>query len=53
MVAAVYGLSESYVKKGDLVVSQNPLVREVLAGRVIAVADVRSRRRAFNTAPRL
>ncbi len=41
-VAAVYGLSDSYVKKGDLVVVQNPLVREVLAGRVIAVADVRS-----------
>ena len=41
-VAAVHGLSESYVKKGDLVVAQNPLVREVLAGRVIAVADVRT-----------
>jgi signal transduction histidine kinase len=41
-VAAVYGLSDSYVKKGDLVVAQNPLVREVLAGRTIAVADVRS-----------
>jgi signal transduction histidine kinase len=41
-VAAVHGLSDSYVKKGDLVLAQNPLVREVLAGRVIAVADVRT-----------
>jgi signal transduction histidine kinase len=41
-VAAVYGLSDSYVKKGDLVVARNPLVREVLAGRTIAVGDVRS-----------
>jgi signal transduction histidine kinase len=44
-VAAVYGLSESYVKKGDLVVAQNPLVREVLAGRIIAVADVHTDKR--------
>jgi signal transduction histidine kinase len=44
-VAAVYGLSESYVKKGDLVVSQNPLVREVLAGRVVALDDVRTDKR--------
>jgi len=41
-VAAVYGLSDSYVKKGDLVLAQNPLVREVLAGKVIAVDDVRT-----------
>jgi len=41
-VAAVHGLSDSYVKKGDLVLAQNPLVREVLAGRVIAVGDVRT-----------
>ena len=41
-VAAVTGLSDAYVKKGDLVLAQNPLVREVLAGRVIAVADVRT-----------
>ncbi len=39
-VAAVYGLSEVYVKKGDLVLEQNPLAREVLAGGVIAIGDV-------------
>jgi signal transduction histidine kinase len=44
-VAAVYGLSDSYVKKGDLVVAQNPLVREVLAGKVVAVDDVRTEKR--------
>jgi signal transduction histidine kinase len=42
LVAAVYGLSDAYVKKGDLVLAQNPLVRQVLAGQVIAVADVRA-----------
>jgi len=44
-VAAVYGLSDAYVKKGDLVVAQNPLAREVLAGRTIVVADARSDKR--------
>jgi len=44
-VAAVYGLSDSYVKKGDLVIDQNPLVREVLAGKVVAVDDVRTNKR--------
>ncbi len=39
-VAAVYGLSEIYVKKGDLVLEQNPLAREVLAGQVIAIEDI-------------
>jgi len=42
LVAAVYGLSDAYVKKGDLVLAQNPLVRQVLAGQVIAVGDVRT-----------
>jgi signal transduction histidine kinase len=44
-VAAVHGLSDSYVQKGDLVVAQNPLVREVLAGRVVAVDDVQTEKR--------
>jgi signal transduction histidine kinase len=44
-VAAVYGLSDSYVMKGDLVVAQNPLVREVLSGKVVAVDDVRTEKR--------
>ena len=39
-VAAVYGLSEAYVQKGDLVLEQNPLAREVLAGGVIAIGDI-------------
>jgi signal transduction histidine kinase len=39
-VTAVFGLSEAYVKKGDLVLDQNPLAREVLAGGVIAIGDV-------------
>ncbi|MCL4396503.1 MAG: ATP-binding protein [Chloroflexi bacterium] len=39
-VESVFGLSESYVKKGDLVLDQNPLAREVLSGRVIAIGDV-------------
>jgi signal transduction histidine kinase len=44
-VAAACGLSESYIKKGDLVVAQNPLVRKVLAGNVVAVDDVRTEKR--------
>ena len=39
-VAAVYGLSEMYVKKGDLVLEQNHLAREVLTGNVIAIGDI-------------
>ncbi|MBM3127094.1 MAG: GAF domain-containing protein [Chloroflexi bacterium] len=39
-VAAVYGLSDAYVKKGDLTLDQNPLAREVIAGKAIIVNDV-------------
>ncbi len=39
-VAAVYGLSDAYVKKGDLILEQNPLAREVIAGKTIIVDDV-------------
>ncbi|MEW5720399.1 MAG: HAMP domain-containing sensor histidine kinase, partial [Chloroflexota bacterium] len=39
-VAAVYGLSDAYIKKGDLILEQNPLAREVLAGKTIIVNDV-------------
>jgi signal transduction histidine kinase len=39
-VAAVYGLSESYTRKGDLVLERNPLAREVLAGKTISIGDV-------------
>ncbi len=39
-VAAVYGLSDAYVKKGDLTLEHNPLAREVIAGKTIVVNDV-------------
>jgi signal transduction histidine kinase len=39
-VASTYGLSEGYLQKGSLLVDQNPLVREVLNGKTIAVADI-------------
>lgn len=39
-VAATYGLSQAYVKKGDLILERNPLAREVLSGKVIAIDDV-------------
>ena len=39
-VAAVYGLSEAYVKKGDLELDRNPLAREVLGGKTIKVGDL-------------
>lgn len=41
-VAAVYGLSDAYVKKGDLILDENPLARQVLVGNVIAIADIRN-----------
>ena len=44
-VAAAYGLSKSYVQKGDLVLERNPLAREVLSGKVIAIGDVTKDRR--------
>ncbi len=39
-VAASYGLSEAYARKGDLLLDQNPLVRQVLAGNTIITGDV-------------
>lgn len=39
-VAAAYGLSDSYIQKGDLVLEYNPLAREVLAGKTITVGDM-------------
>ncbi|MBW6484882.1 MAG: GAF domain-containing protein [Syntrophobacterales bacterium] len=38
--AAAYGLSDSYLQKGNLVLKYNPLAREVLAGKTITVGDV-------------
>ena len=39
-LAAAYGLSDGYVRKGDLTLERNPLAREVLVGKVISVGDV-------------
>ena len=39
-LASTYGLRDAYFQKGCLLVDQNPLVREVLAGKVVAVDDV-------------
>jgi signal transduction histidine kinase len=41
-VVAVYGLSEAYLKKGDLELERNPLAREALSGKTISVGDVRN-----------
>lgn len=38
--AAAYGLSDSYIRKGDLVLEHNPLAQEVLAGRTSLISDV-------------
>ncbi len=39
-VAASYGMSKAYATKGDLLLEQNPLARDVLAGRTIITGDV-------------
>ncbi|MFN2285859.1 MAG: ATP-binding protein [Anaerolineae bacterium] len=39
-LASTYGLRDAYFQKGCLLVDQNPLVREVLSGKVIAVDDI-------------
>ena len=44
-VAAVYGLSDAYIKKGDLLLAQNPLAREVLSGQIVAIGDVKAETR--------
>lgn len=39
-VAAAYGLSKSYLDKGPLLLSQNPVEREILAGKIVSTLDV-------------
>jgi signal transduction histidine kinase len=39
-LASTYGLRDEYFQKGCLLVDQNPLVRAVLAGKVVAVDDI-------------
>jgi len=39
-VSAVYGLSDAYIRKGDLVLERNPLAREVLSGKIINIGYV-------------
>ena len=41
-LASTYGLSVTYLQKGHLLVEQNPLVRQVLDGDIIAVPDIRA-----------
>lgn len=41
-LASTYGLSESYLQKGCLLVDQNPVVQQVLQGETVAVPDVTS-----------
>ena len=40
IVAAVCGLSDNYIQKGDLVLAYNPLACEVLSGKTVTVGDV-------------
>jgi len=44
-LASTYGLSEEYLQKGCLLVDQNPLVREVLSGKIVAVDDIATENR--------
>jgi signal transduction histidine kinase len=37
---AVFGLSQTYIEKGPIELENNPLAREVLAGRIINIPDV-------------
>lgn len=39
-LVSTHGLSEAYWQKGDLLVDQNPLVREALNGTPLAVTDI-------------
>jgi signal transduction histidine kinase len=39
-VAAVFGLSQTYLDKGPIELQNNPLAREVLAGKVVNIPDV-------------
>jgi signal transduction histidine kinase len=41
-LAARYGLSDEFANKGDLILEKNPLAREVLEGKVIAIGNVRT-----------
>ncbi len=38
---ATYGLSQAYLEKGPIDLESNPLAREVLAGKIVHVPDVR------------
>lgn len=39
-VSASYGLSKSYVEKGPLLLSENPVEREILAGKIVSTSDI-------------
>ncbi len=40
VLVAAHGLSEAYLEKGDVDIEKSPLDQEVLAGSVVAVADM-------------
>jgi signal transduction histidine kinase len=37
---AIFGLSQTYIEKGPIELGNNPLAREVLAGRIVNIPDV-------------
>lgn len=39
-LVSTYGLREEYLQKGCLLVDQNPIVQEVLSGKVVAIGDI-------------
>jgi signal transduction protein with GAF and PtsI domain len=39
-VAAAYGLSTSYIQKGPIILSESPVEREILRGRVVSSGDL-------------
>ncbi len=43
-IAAAYGLSKSYLQKGPVKISEHPVDREVLEGRVISTKDITKER---------
>lgn len=39
-LVSTYGMDEAYWQKGCLLVDQNPIVREVLDGKIVAIGDI-------------
>jgi GAF domain-containing protein len=45
--AAAYGLSSSYIEKGPLVLSENPVEQEILGGKVAGTSDIRKEKAVY------